>query len=407
MGMGAMARHRAPDVIDTSANHPALAIPEYADAVRARARGEADLAWAIEERGFAQRHITPIDHACRGLARLRHGCHDGWLSYEWRWADPRHRAHHARPFMQTHEPWHRFACDANGHWVERPGWEAELKTLTILVGQEGGAGDMIMLSRFLPWLAQRAKLVYWLVPLDMLRLAQHFTRDSSRIKAIAQEDLPRFDRYVMMFSLPAIVGEMLPPDDVTHKTSLVKPAGGLDMLTAGLHNAAEFEKVNGKATGLCWAGSPLYANNLPLYGNTDIRSMDQSAAREFGLALADAVPPPRISYQRGERRFDLSAACRGGIVTDEHVTGDWFDTYTSLARECTRVVTVDTGLAHLAGAMGIPTYTLLALDHCWRWGGDQSRTSWYPSMRLIAQQTPGDWSYPIEEVVRHLKAERS
>lgn len=370
-------------------NHPGLSSGLYADAFWARAKGDADRAWALEEEAFTQLHYTPIDCTSRGLAKLRHGDFSGWRDYELRLHDARHKQRMGLRFMWTHEPFKRYTCDAYWNWTERPGWERELRDATIMIGREGGIGDMIMLSRFIPWVALHAKTVFWLVPEEFKRLAEWLNGDV--VEVITQEELPPFDYYAMMFSLPALVGEMIPWHE-----------GYRGCVRRGLQRT----ESHGSATGVCWAGSPLYADMLPLYGNTDIRSMDQEAARRLGLALADTVPPPRISYQRGGGRFDMGAACQGGVVTDERITGDWYDTAMSLDRECARVVTVDTGLAHLAGAIGIPTYTLLALDHCWRWGGEQSRTLWYPSMRLIQQQQPGDWSYPIAEVVRQLKAEQ-
>jgi hypothetical protein len=257
-----------------------------------------------------------------------------------------------------------------------------------------------MLSRFLPWLAARAKQVYWLVPLDMQRLAEaaygsHWEENEGyvvgggAVDVIAQEDLPPFDRYVMMFSLPAVVGEMWPPGDAYRPVVHLGSRGG--------------------ATGLCWAGSPLYAQNLPLYGNTDVRSMNEASARkliwDIAYNLHESGQPDRVlSYQRGQQAERWPKVMRG---TEERITGDWYDTYQSLATECKRVVTVDTGLAHLAGAMRIPTYTMLAYDHCFRWGSrtPDGRSIWYPSMHLVSQKTPGDWSYPIEEVVRRIRAE--
>jgi hypothetical protein len=381
--------------VDPKANHPGLASPLYADAFRARAGGAIVRAWALEEQAIREPHYTHIDFACRGLAKLRHGDWSGWRDYEYRIHDGRHIRRMGARFMWTHEPFLRFHADAHGNWTERSGWERELRQATILIGREGGIGDQIMLSRFIPWLAERAQHVYWLVSPEFRRLAVYGYGDM--VEVIAQDELPPFDHYVMMFSLPALVGEMVPEKRYARTWQSERWRGGEVPVTQD-------------ATGLCWAGSPLYAENLPLYGDTDIRSMDQAAARRLGIALADVIPPPRISYQRGQNRFDMGAACQGGIVTAERVTGDWFDTYVSLAKECKRVVTVDTGLAHLAGAMGLEVHTLLALDHCWRWNWGSLRADgqsvWYPSMRLYSQNTPGDWSYPIEEVVRQLKAER-
>lgn len=370
-----------------------LTSPLYKDAVDARVQGDETRARILEAAQFGARHHTPADFMCRGLAKLRHGDWSGWLDYERRMEEPSYRDQFGKlGVMQAHDPWQRFSCDAYGQWAERVGWEAELRDLTILVAFEGGAGDGIMLSRFLPWLVARAKKVYWLVPVDFQRLAdktygKHWTPErgwhrgcNACVEVIAGETLPAFDRYVMMFSLPAIVGEMLPPDDAY--TSRMRVHAPID--------------APGGATGLCWSGNEKFHHNA-------VRSMDARWAARFHLMMGLAIGGDRLSYQRGP----AASAWPLEWGDYERVTGDWYETYQSLATECARIVTVDTGLAHLAGAMDIPTYCLVAYDACWRWGTGtpHGRSIWYPAMRLIRQQRPGDWRYPIEEVARLLKAE--
>lgn len=66
------------------------------------------------------------------------------------------------------------------------------------------------------------------------------------------------------------------------------------------------------------------------------------------------------------------------------------------------VVTVDTMTAHLAGALALPTWTLLPLEHDWRWPADRATTAWYPTMRLFHQSAPGDWERVLATVAREL-----
>jgi ADP-heptose:LPS heptosyltransferase len=68
------------------------------------------------------------------------------------------------------------------------------------------------------------------------------------------------------------------------------------------------------------------------------------------------------------------------------------------------VITVDTMIAHLAGALGKPTWLLLKAEPDWRWAPDRRTTPWYPSMRLYVQPSPGDWESVIAEVERDLSA---
>jgi len=370
--------------------HPLLTVHLYYDAISARAHGDEVSAWAMEDEAFTKEHLTDVDFVYRGWARLRHGDWRGWLDGEHRWGNPLHRIKNARPFMRTHEPWHRFATDGHGEWVEREGWETELRELTILVGMEAGAGDMIMLLRFLSWVASRAKRVYWLVPRDLKRMADWFIGDI--VGVVTEEPLPSFDRWIMMESLPAIDGAIVPWHEGYR--GCVKAR----MIDGGLGRMPELPP-SGRATGLCWSGNPAFDNNAR-------RSMDHESSIRFLLAINETIRDPAhealVSYQRGDAADVWPSVARDW----ERTTGDWHSTYQSLATECARVITVDTGLAHLAGAMGMPTYCLVAYDHDFRWQHVVDGCSaWYPSFRVIKQQRPGDWSCPIAEVVRQLKTE--
>jgi ADP-heptose:LPS heptosyltransferase len=76
----------------------------------------------------------------------------------------------------------------------------------------------------------------------------------------------------------------------------------------------------------------------------------------------------------------------------------------SLVAGAALVVTVDTMIAHLAGAMGRPVWLLLKADPDWRWSPDSAESPWYPSMRLYVQPRPGDWGSVVERVARDLSA---
>jgi hypothetical protein len=145
----------------------------------------------------------------------------------------------------------------------------------------------------------------------------------------------------------------------------------------------------GPSVGLVWAGNPKHSNDanrsLPL-------------AR---LAPLLAVPGARLfALQLGMRRAELQGVPG---ITDlaDHLT-DFAETAGALAA-LDLLVTVDTSPAHLAGALGRPTWLLLPTDPDWRWLLGRVDSPWYPSMRLFRQHRAGDWTLPVEEAAAALR----
>jgi ADP-heptose:LPS heptosyltransferase len=82
-----------------------------------------------------------------------------------------------------------------------------------------------------------------------------------------------------------------------------------------------------------------------------------------------------------------------------------FDDTAAVLAECSLLITVDTSVAHLAGALGRPVWLLLPLSADWRWTADADRSPWYPSARLFRQERPGDWDGVLARVAAELPAE--
>lgn len=119
-----------------------------------------------------------------------------------------------------------------------------------------------------------------------------------------------------------------------------------------------------------------------------------------------------MSLQLGAGQAELQAAQAQGAGVGDRLTeltahlGDWADT-AALIANLDLVITCDTGVAHLAGAMGKPTWILLAHMACWRWLNAQShptRTPWYPSARLFRQTRQGEWTPVLDRVIETLHA---
>jgi hypothetical protein len=145
--------------------------------------------------------------------------------------------------------------------------------------------------------------------------------------------------------------------------------------------------------GLVWAGRPTHAND-----------------RNRSIALEALAP---LTESRGVRLFSLqksiganptmpSSAFRGNLVDFTNELGDFADT-AALIDNLDLVITVDTSIAHLAGAMGKRVWVLLPKIPDWRWGMSGESSPWYPTARLFRQPTRGDWQAVIQHVAQELQ----
>jgi ADP-heptose:LPS heptosyltransferase len=137
-----------------------------------------------------------------------------------------------------------------------------------------------------------------------------------------------------------------------------------------------------------------------------VGAAEWNAARSISLqALLPAIAHPHFEFwvlQRGGPRRELESFVQAAQLKD--ASGDCPDLLEAAAdlMNLDLLITVDTMLADLAGALGRPVWVLLHFESDWRWMMERSDTPWYPSMRLFRQPSPGDWARPVEEMVRCL-----
>jgi len=237
-----------------------------------------------------------------------------------------------------------------------PEWRGEdLAGKRLLVWPEQGFGDKIMWSRFIPMLQARGARVSVLAEPGLVRLfAQNFHAEI--IAAGGTVELPEADFWVLYGSLPLRLGIEL--GDLTGAPYLAAPPRALP----------------GALIGVVTGGEPRHPNNAN-------RSLPPAAAEAL-LALPGAV---RLHY-------------------GDHGITDFWDT-AQLVGGLSLVVTVDSAVAHLAGALGKPVWILLPpVGVDWRWLQDRDDSPWYASARLFRQALPGDWS-PALTAVRSALAE--
>ena len=300
------------------------------------------------------------------LALLRAGrFEDGFREYEWR--------------FQRGEPGPR-SCP-------QPVWDGcPLAGRTILVWAEQGYGDALQFMRFVPEVARRGGRVVLEVMDGLQGLASRLPGVAAVVVRGAE---PRpFDTHVALMSLPHVLGLEGPLADAPYLRACDALAGRWrDRLAAsGRGQGREL------AVGLVWAGNPALRN-----------SHERSPGFEAASALLD-VPGARFhSLQKGAGRGELAGRALPSNFVDLDADIANFDDTAAIIANLDVVVTCDTAVAHLAGALGKPVLAMLPHHRDWRYGLDAHTSAWYPSMRLFRQGRRGDWTDVLSRVTRALE----
>lgn len=306
---------------------------------------------------FAEAHLN------LGMASLLVGrFQEGWLEYEWRLKVPG-----ARPA--------RF---------RKPLWDGSRpEGLRVLLTMEQGLGDAIQFVRYVPLLAERGAVVYlechWrLAPL--LRSVQGLT---GLVPAGTQP--PEFDVHLPLMSLPRVFGTDLSsiPARVPY---LEVPGEWTERWGTWIR-----ERARGLRIGLCWASNAEGKNAV-------VRSMH---LKEMA-PLAGVPGIVWFSLQRGPQAAEIGAAPAGLHIVDLEAEADGILDTAAAILNLDLVISVDTMVAHLAGALARPVWTLLPFAPDFRWLRDRTDSPWYPTMRLFRQPAPGAWPAVIEQVAGEL-----
>jgi len=281
----------------------------------------------------------------------------------------------------------RFAAgDVPERAFGRPRWTGQdLSGKTLLVWAEQGFGDSLLFARCLGMLAGRAARVVFETQPALARLMRSLP--GADLVVAAGHPLPPFDFQVPLLSLPGLLGIRLAsiPAQVPYLSA--EP----DLVETWRQRLDQTS--NGRLRiGLAWAGNPNQKNNHN-------RSLPAAA-----LAGLLALPTAFYSLQQGDEAERLNRSGIGQVIDlAPHLT-DFAETAAALAG-LDLIITVDTAVAHLAGALGCPTWTLLAFAPDWRWLRDRADSPWYPSMRLFRQDRPRDWTPVMARVVDALSTE--
>ncbi len=344
-----------------------------------RTMGQPDAAWPLVHRALT---IAP-QHAAFLLtaAQVRHDLAD--LPGALQWLDradavrPQHAPTHLQRAYTTllggasAKGWALFESRAlPAPLTSAMSWHGQpLDGASVLVTAEQGVGDQFQFARFIPLLAERgAARVVVECHADAVSLFR-----ANGFDAVARGTDVSTDWHVPMLSLPhrlalddAVMGARVPYLRAPHPD-----------IAPRRHTGNDLPRI-----GLVWAGNPAFPGRL---------------TRDL-----DVTQLPALLRDRRVRWISLQQGAAGDVVIPHleraPAVPDWAATATLLS-SLDGVVTTDTGVAHLAGAMGLRTWVLLQAVPDWRWGLHGTSTPWYPSVRLTRQAAPGNWSSVVTALV--------
>ncbi len=273
----------------------------------------------------------------------------GWEEYEWRW---RGKDMQPRNFPQ-------------------PQWQGEpLAGRSILLHVEQGRGDVFQFIRFAPLVQQRGGRVIVESVAELLPLLRGCPGVDQWVET--GQPRPAFDVHLPLLSLPRVLGTTI--DRVPAQVPYIFPEP--DRVA---HWRRELEPISGFKVGLVWQGSPVH-----------IKDRMRSLPLRILAPLADVPGVQLLSLQKGHGAEQLADARSWPILDLGSRLVDWTDTAAAVLN-LDLVISVDTAVAHLAGALARRVWVALAVAPDWRWLRQREDTPWYPTMRLFRQSRRGDW----------------
>jgi len=347
--------------------------PEYTDAHSnrgeiLRAMGNNDEALAATEKAISLSPDLVGAHWNRALIWLSKGnFEDGWPAYEWRWRRPATR---------------------NRAFAHGTAWQGqEIKGKVLFVYEEQGLGDTLQFIRYLPLLRDLgARVVFETGPALVRLVAANRLYDRLLVGLSKMDTRPvdRFDFHVPLLSLPRILKTRLEtiPDEIPYLTA--DPA----LCRIWKNRISGDDSFN---VGLVWSGSPKHEND----NNRSIHlRMFKALARVKGVCFYS------LQKEKHEKWTDMDSLALFEQDLGPEIS-DFADT-AAIMENLDLIISVDTSVVHLAGALGKPVWTLLPFAPDFRWLLDRDDSPWYPGMRLFRQACAGDWTPVLGQVTRAL-----
>ena len=305
-------------------------------------------------------------HYFKGLLRLLTADYpQGWAEHEWRWGSgygsfSQQRRHFPQPL-----------------WLG----QASIANNTVLLYAEQGLGDILQFCRYVSLVAQRGAKVILEVPASLIGLLNGLEGVAEIV--LYGAPLPHFDYQCPLMSLPLAFHTTV--DTIPAPTGYIK---------SDVAKVASWQQRLGERRapriGLTWTGNPLNPHN-----------------RDRRIPLEVLLRGLPQGFQYVSLQKELTDCDRRTLQANPHILEfstelqDFTDT-AALCQCMDLVISICTSVAHLSGALGRPTWVLLAFAADWRWLLDRSDSPWYPTAKLYRQSCAGDWSHVLEKVAADL-----
>ncbi len=330
-------------------------------------RLELDAAMAVAEQAlaldpeFAEAHFEKAEALLLG-GRLR----EGWESYEWRF-----KLKQAEGMLPK---------------TGKPQWNGEdLAPGRLLIVADQGFGDCIQFARLIPWATAHAPAATLACSHDLVPILRQIPGISTIINS--WDDAKDYDCYIPLSGLPRLAS-------IT--TENIPDSGGYlqadpEQIESWGKKLNRLAAPNKRRIALVWAGRPSHKNDRK-------RTLKLSQFSPLftipGITLITVQKGDQIAQAGGY--FGAAPLLNLGPEID-----DFTDTM-AILKNVEHLVTIDTSVAHIAGAIGVPTSLVLPYAPDWRWLLNRNDTPWYQSIRLYRQKKPYDWSGVIENVAKDL-----
>lgn len=288
-----------------------------------------------------------------------------------------------------------------------PFWQGQELTEDdrLLLFVEQGAGDMFQLARYLPMIKQQKGNPH--IILELWGGMENIMARCSGMDEIfilsrqdaLPEDLPRFDYVASLFSIPYLFG-MTSEEDFPVEVPYIFPAFTKSWKDKYEKVEKLLETDRKMRIGIVWSGNSLHKNDrIRSCWKRDFKPLEE--IKDIQLYSLNMSESKRIWGDRGH--VDLLEGSEDMDVIDlsEHI-GEWNDT-AHIITQLDLIVSVDTGVAHLAGAMDKAVFLALPYINDWRWYVEGNTSMWYPTMRIFRQKEPYNWSTVFEEIAGQVK----